>query len=300
MVCSRPLRPAETRHSAHTYRTVEALRAGGLQVAAPNVQFSTAPPLGPRHAQRSMKDDRRSEPGFAGSQQLVGHSEVVDNVRRSIELAASSAVTVLLTGECGVGKTLIAQLIHRRSSRANSPFVTINPVRTSSVAFAADLAALAPGGTLVVEHAAALNTRMQAVLFRHLDCRLAPSQPPGRLPPARLIITARQSLFAEVVAGQFNENLFYRLNLIHLEIPPLRHRPDDVVPLAEHFLRMFRRGPGWPSVTPAVASALTRHSWPGNVRELKRAMRHMGKRRNPPIRADRLQLADLRCRAARG
>jgi DNA-binding NtrC family response regulator len=238
-----------------------------------------------------MRDSRRSPARAAGSQQLIGQSDVIDEVRRSIELAASSAVTVLLTGERGVGKTLIAQLIHRRSSRANSPFVTINPVRTSSVAFAADLATLAPGGTLVIEQAATLNPRMQAVLFRHLDCPPQPSLPSDRLPPARLIITTCQSLFAEVLAGQFNEDLFYRLNLIHLEIPPLRSRPDDVVPLAEHFLRTFRTAPGWPHVTPAVATALTQYSWPGNVRELKQAIRRMAKRRHRPARADDMHLA---------
>jgi two-component system NtrC family response regulator len=213
-------------------------------------------------------------PNPAGSQQLIGHSEAIAELRTSIELAAASDVTVLLSGESGAGKTLAAQLIHRGSSRALAPLVLVSQSRRSSVGFATDLATLAPGGTIVIDHVETLTPQAQSALLRHLESsiqsvELRPYQPK----PARLIVTTRKDLFSEVGAGRFRDDLYYRLNIIHVPVVPLRSRVADIVPTAEHFLRASRAAPGSRLLTPATADALVAHSWPGNVRELQRVLR---------------------------
>ena len=209
----------------------------------------------------------------ADLQQMVGDSEGIAELRVSIELAAWSDATVLLSGESGAGKTLTAGLIHHRSSRALAPLALIKPARMSSVGFASDLATLAPGGTIVIDLVGHLTPPMQGVLLRHLEwCIEAGAMQSRGEAPARLIVATRRDLFADVCAGRFREDLYYRLNQIHLAVMPLRSRMVDVVPTAEHFLRTSRAGLDSNLLTPAVADALAAHSWPGNVRELKRVM----------------------------
>ena len=150
--------------------------------------------------------------------ELLGNDEGADKLRRSLDVAAASDLTLLLSGESGVGTSLIAEWIHHRSSRAHAPLATIDPSRMSPLAFATDLAMLTPGGTLVIDDVATLTPRGQDVLFRHLDCGWRPPMPEQL--PARIIVATRQNLYAEVLAGRFRHDLFYRLNLIHLEIVP--------------------------------------------------------------------------------
>lgn len=179
-----------------------------------------------------MRNRPRTSRNPAETRGLVLDTDIDDELRWSIEAAANSDLTVLLSGDCGGGQSLIAQLIHQSGPRAQAPLATINPARMSSVAFATDLALLAPGGTLVIDDVARLTPRLQVVLFRHLDCALRSAAMSCQLPAARVIVATRQSLYAEVLAGRFRHDLFYRLNIIQLQIMPLRIRPEEAMVLA--------------------------------------------------------------------
>jgi len=227
--------------------------------------------------------------GFAA---IVGHSEpmrrALDQARR---VARHGSVTVLITGETGTGKELLARAIHYEGPRATGPFVEINCAAipaslleselfghekgafTGAIATKPGLFELAHGGTLFLDEIGTMPIELQAKLLRALESReirRVGGQRTHRL-EVRVIAATHGDLRSAIARGEFREDLFYRLNVVALSLPPLRERLQDVEQLAEVFLERLAATYGMPvpPLTPALRAALHAHRWPGNVRELR-------------------------------
>jgi two-component system response regulator FlrC len=211
--------------------------------------------------------------------------------RELLELAirvAASDVTVMLNGESGVGKEVFARFLHARSSRGAKPFVAVNCAAipenmleamlfgyergafTGAYESRAGKFELAQGGTLLLDEISEMNQLLQGKLLRVLQEREVERLGGKRTISldVRVVATSNRDLRAEVRAGRFREDLYYRLSVFPLVIPPLRERPGDILPLARHFLARNGRGLGSPELEPCAADRLLNHPWPGNVREL--------------------------------
>jgi NtrC-family two-component system response regulator AlgB len=211
----------------------------------------------------------------------------------ALKIAASDA-TILLRGESGTGKGLLARVIHVGSPRAAGPFAAIQcpglsvalleselfgkaqAVSTGALRDTVSKLRIAEGGTLLLDEIGDLPLELQPKVLRLLQERsyerLRETQTQGS--DVRLIATTNRNLEAEVAAGRFREDLFYRLNLVQITLPPLRERRADILPLAEDVLRSFgRQTDKAPSgFAEPVRDALLRYSWPGNIRELRNAI----------------------------
>ena len=211
--------------------------------------------------------------------------------RELLELAtrvAASEVTVMLNGESGVGKEVIARYLHTHSARSAGPFVAVNCAAipenmleamlfgyergayTGAVEARAGKFELAQGGTLLLDEISEMNLGLQGKLLRVLQEREVERLGGKRLLSldVRVIATSNRDLRAEVRSGRFREDLYYRLSVFPLVIPPLRERPGDILPLAHHFLARHGRGLERPELSAGAAARLVNHGWPGNVREL--------------------------------
>ncbi len=206
-----------------------------------------------------------------------------------IECARQSNAPVLVTGERGVGKQFAARLIHGRGRRRLAPLTVIDCLGPSDTELAARLFGAVPGdpgaqlssafeppnpGTLVLTNAGELSPTLQDTLDRFLGLDGFPRRGSDRQPTkirSRLIATSNQYLFDDVAAGRFRDQLFYRLNVIHIPIPPLRQRRDDIPLLLHHFLRLVAaaRSLSTPKLTDRASKALYEYLWPGNVTQLK-------------------------------
>jgi transcriptional regulator with PAS, ATPase and Fis domain len=219
--------------------------------------------------------------------QIVTVSRAMSEVVRRASKAGASDAKVLITGETGVGKDLIARSIHANSRRARGPFVAVNcagltetlleselfgHVRGSFTGAYRDKAGhlqMAHRGTLFLDEVGEMSLRMQALLLRFLEN--GEIQPVGAdhsrmAVDVRVIAATHRNLDERVAAGEFREDLLYRLRVIHVSVPPLRDRPEDIPLLVQAFVARFGRRA---SVSPAAMEVLTRHRWPGNVRELQ-------------------------------
>jgi NtrC-family two-component system response regulator AlgB len=218
-------------------------------------------------------------------------------MRAALDVAfrvAPSEATVLLCGESGTGKGVLAREIHARSPRAARPFVTVHCPSLSAELLESELfghargaftgavqdtegkVAAAEGGTLFLDEIGDLPPAVQPKLLRLLQERAFERVGETRTRPAdvRILAATNRDLKAEVAAGRFREDLYYRLNVIEVTLPPLRRRPKDVRPLAEGLLRFFARQTGKPvtDFSPEALAAVQRYPWPGNVRELRNAV----------------------------
>ena len=225
--------------------------------------------------------------------------------------AARSRATALVWGESGTGKELVARAIHRHSDRVQGPFVAVNckafaggvleselfghekGAYTGAAQTRAGVFERADGGTLLLDEIGEVDLEFQAKLLRVLQTREV--LPVGGSKPkavdVRLVAATNRDLRAEVAAGRFREDLYFRLAVIPIRLPPLRERPDDILPLARHFLLRWARElgrtiRGW---TPEVEAWLLAHPWPGNVRELENLI----ERAAVLAREDEISLADL-------
>jgi NtrC-family two-component system response regulator AlgB len=205
--------------------------------------------------------------------------------------AAASSATILLRGESGTGKGVLARVIHAHSPRATGPFVTVHCPSLSAELLESELfghvrgaftgavrdtvgkVAVAEGGTLFLDEVAELPPGMQSKLLRLLQERRYERVGDTQTQECdvRIIAATNRNLEQETTAGKFREDLLYRLNVIEVVVPPLRHRPSDILRLAKHLLRFFARqaGKNVTGFTPEATAALERHGWPGNVRELR-------------------------------
>jgi len=219
---------------------------------------------------------------------LIGSSEAMRSVQKTIGMLADSNATVLITGETGTGKELVARAIHDYGHRKENPFVAVNcaaipselmeselfgHVRgafTGAVSERAGAFRQAHGGTLFLDEIGDMDSGLQAKILRALQERVV--TPVGGKPVSvdvRVIAATHQELIQRVRDGGFREDLFYRLHVVPIHLPPLRARIADIVPLAEYFLTRTGHGK---SLSADAAARLIRHAWPGNVRELKNAM----------------------------
>ncbi|MGQ3029189.1 MAG: sigma-54-dependent transcriptional regulator [Ferrovibrionaceae bacterium] len=278
--------------------TIEAMRLGAFDhLTKPVARSALVETLG--RALRllaSERDARPPDPAAAGHPpaedgELVSSSEAMRQVFKRIGLVAGSDATVLILGETGTGKELVARTLHRSSPRAGKPFVAVNcaaiPAElmeselfghvkgafTGAVADRIGRFGEAEGGTLFLDEIGDMPLPTQAKILRVLQEReVAPVGARGVMPvDVRVVAATHHDLPAAVKAGRFREDLWYRLQVVPLTLPPLRERLGDVLPLAEHFLRLLG-GDAPKRLSPAAARLLLSHPWPGNVRELRNAM----------------------------
>jgi two-component system NtrC family response regulator len=285
--------------------TIEAMRLGAADhLAKPigrdglrDLLARLLPPAAPDVATRAPA------PPDAG-ETLVGASAAMREVQKAIGKLADSDATVLLLGETGTGKEVVARAIHAHGRRKAAPFVAVNcaaiPAEllesllfghargafTGAVADRAGSFREAQGGTLFLDEIGDMDLAMQAKLLRALQERVV--TPVGGRPVAvdvRVIAATHRDLPAAVAAGRFREDLYYRIGVVPLALPPLRERLADILPLAEHFLAAA----GGPGLSAAAGARLLAHPWPGNVRELLNAMQRVATMVRRPV----IDAADL-------
>ncbi len=234
---------------------------------------------------------------------MVGASAALREVQKAIGLLADSDTTVLITGETGTGKEVVARALHRHGRRAGGPFVAVNcaaipaellesllfgHVRGAFTGAVSDRAGSfreADRGTLFLDEIGDMAPAMQAKLLRVLGDRMV--TPVGGRPVAvdvRVLAATHRDLARAVRDGGFREDLFYRLGVVPLHLPPLRERLADIVPLAEHVLSLSAGPGGVPKrLSAAAAARLIAHPWPGNVRELRNAMERVAALVRQPV-----------------
>ena len=204
---------------------------------------------------------------------LVCRSAAIEHLRAIASRVATGEARVLISGESGVGKDVLARFIHARSRRAAQPFVLLSAVGLPEQSLGTQLNAAiggAGGGTLFLDEISELPLTLQARVLRLLEGGL--SAPDGQPFDLRVIASTTRDLGELVAHGQFREDLMYRLNVVHLHVPPLRERHDDVRPLAEWKSRKL----GHPlACTTEAWSALEHYYWPGNVRELSNVVEQL-------------------------
>jgi DNA-binding NtrC family response regulator len=226
--------------------------------------------------------------------EIIGTSENLQNVFRLVEKISATNSTVLIQGESGTGKELIARAIHHNSLRADKPFIAVNCgalpeslleselfgyVRGAFTDAKSDRKGLfrsAEGGTIFLDEVSEMPPSLQVKLLRALQEHEV--TPVGSNIPikfdARIIAATNKNLEDEVKSGRFREDLFYRLSVIEINIPPLRERKEDIPLLARHFIKKISKRQGVPEkkIPRDVMLALTAYNWPGNVRELENAI----------------------------
>ena len=225
---------------------------------------------------------------------MIARSKPLKDVLDMVKLVADSPTTILITGESGTGKELIAQMIHRRSSRQNQPFIKVNCAAipdtlleseffgyekgafTGAVTSKPGRFELADHGTLFLDEIGEISKEIQVKLLRVLQER--EFERVGGLKTiqvdVRLVVATNLDLTEAVKTGKFRQDLFYRLNVVPIHLPPLRDRPEDIPPLANHFLEYFNKklNRKVTGLTPEAMQMLLHYPWPGNIRELENVL----------------------------
>jgi len=240
---------------------------------------------------RVLKPIKRAAPSKSSANQ-VAIVTTDPQFTKLIEIAttiAQSSASILIQGESGTGKELIAKLIHQASPRVNGPFVAVNCAAlpgnlleselfghekgafTGAVTTKIGKFELANGGTILLDEVSEMEPVLQAKLLRVLQEREVDRVGGSKPVPidVRVVATTNRDIRQSVAKGEFREDLFYRLNVVPLYMPPLRERKGDVKLLVEHFVRRFSQGEM--KTSPEVIAELERYSWPGNIRELQNA-----------------------------
>lgn len=244
---------------------------------------------------QTLKEEKEANLwGPADEERIVGSSQVFRQVLDMIDLVAGAEATVLITGESGVGKEVVARAIQRKSSRSDQPFVTINCAALAENLLEAELFGhekgaftgaerrregrlkAADGGTVFLDEIGETSPALQAKLLRAIQ--------EGEIQPlgsddtdkvdVRFLAATNRDLAAEVAAGRFREDLYWRLNVVGIHVPPLRNRIEDLPALAHFFTRRYalKNHKEVKGLTPGAVRLITRHTWPGNIRELQNAI----------------------------
>ena len=223
---------------------------------------------------------------------LIGKAHVIKALNEDIGRIAQSDAKVLVTGESGVGKEIVARAIHMRSARMTRTYALVNCAGLPETLLESELFGhvkgsftgayrdkpgkleAAHGGTVFLDEVGEMTLRMQGMLLRFLETgelQKVGADTVSRRVDVRIVAATNRDLPSMVKQGQFREDLYYRLNVIHLTVPPLRERREDIPDLVEHFLDHFRKvnRSAVTSVSPEAMDALRQYSWPGNVRELE-------------------------------
>jgi two-component system, NtrC family, response regulator PilR len=281
---------------ASTETAVEAMKLGAYDyVTKPfkldELKLTVSNALERRRLQdenQALKRQLRRERGF---ENFVGRSPKMLDVFETIRKTADSGSTVMITGESGTGKELVAQALHWESSRRNAPFVSVNcgavpetlmeselfghvkGAFTGAVASTEGLFASAAGGTLFLDEITEIPSTVQVKLLRAIQerqVRRVGDTKDVRV-DVRLIAASNRDVGKAVADGALREDLFYRLNVIPIHLPPLRDRREDIPMLVAHFIKKLAREVGRPVVgaTPAAVAILEQYHWPGNIRELE-------------------------------
>jgi two-component system NtrC family response regulator len=233
-----------------------------------------------------------------GQAQLIGTSLPILDLKAEIERIARSDAKILVTGESGTGKELVALAIHVASERAAKPFVAVNCAGLPETLLESELFGhvkgsftgayrdkqgkleMADQGTVFLDEIGEMTPRLQGLLLRFLETgelqKVGADQAGGAM-NVRVIAATNRNLVEMVAQGTFREDLYYRLNVIHVHVPPLRERKDDIPMLAEYFLRHFTRNGLYPAKTlaPEAVAGLVEYTWPGNVRELENVIERL-------------------------
>ena len=259
---------------------------------------------------RYLRDELARREGF---DQLVGRSPAMRRVYEIVRQIADTTATVLITGESGTGKELIARAIHRQGGRRDRPFVAVNCAALPAELLESELFGhergaftgaharklgkfeMAHTGTLLLDEVGSLRLDLQPKLLRVLqereNERVGGSRAIGI--DVRIIAATNADLRQAVAAGRFREDLFYRLHVVPIALPPLRHRRDDVAPLARHFMAKYARqfAKTVTDLSPGALGALERYHWPGNVRELENIVaRSVALASEPTVQLDQIPL----------
>jgi two-component system response regulator AtoC len=244
-----------------------------------------------RENTRLVKENTVLKTALKGKWQYIGQSKQIKEIQKTIETIASSKSTILVTGESGTGKEMIAKSIHALSNRSGGPFVKVNCAALPESLIESELFGhekgaftgalktrlgkfeLANGGTLLLDEIGEMPLGVQAKLLRVLQEREV-DKIGGDVPVSvdiRLIVTTNRDLQKEVKNGTFREDLYYRLNVFHFELPPLRERKDDIPDLINHFIAKYNEENGFSvsGVSKAALEALKNYDFPGNIRELE-------------------------------
>ncbi|HBH29330.1 MAG: sigma-54-dependent Fis family transcriptional regulator [Desulfofustis sp. PB-SRB1] len=242
----------------------------------------------------AQKHAAPAQPQTGLKTRIIGESAVMQELLETISFVAPTQATVLITGESGTGKELVAETVHANSDRAKHPFIKVNCAAFAENLLESELFghekgaftgaerqrdglfSQADGGTLFLDEIGETSLAMQVKLLRTLQegevQRVGGDQPVTV--DVRIIAATNRNLLEQVEQGRFREDLYYRLNVVTLEIAPLRDRGDDIVLLAHHFAAGYaeKNRRSFTSLTPECRQVLTAYSWPGNVRELQNSM----------------------------
>jgi DNA-binding NtrC family response regulator len=275
---------------------VEAVKMGAFDFLTKPFRNEDIFPLLAR-IERTRKSPAEGEPpadsaaGKPLDQWIVSCSPAMDRVKRMIEICARTEANVLLYGETGVGKDLIASVIHRLSNRAGFPFVKVGCTLFPPQLIESELYGhvkgsftgadqqrvgrfdLAEEGSLYLDDVDDIPLEQQAKLLRAIEEKIFERVGGASLIHAnvRIIASTKQNLMEKIAAGGFRQDLYYRLDVLRITVPPLRDRREDIPALAEHLLKRIAHGPNF-VLNPAAVEVLQQHNWPGNVRELSHTL----------------------------
>ena len=280
---------------------VAAIRAGAYDfitkpVDVDGLRLAVERAVQHRALREEVRRLRRAVAGSRGFEEILGASAPMRSLVELLERVADTEASILVTGESGTGKEVVARAIHRRSRRRDGPLVAVNCAAmpetlleselfghargafTDAKTARVGLFVQARGGTLFLDEIGDLPLGLQPKLLRALqERRIRPVGGDAEVPfDARLVTATNRDLDSAVHERRFREDLYYRINVIHVALPPLRARGADVLTLAQHFLTRFAAESGKPvtQLSPAAAEKLLCYAWPGNVRELQNCVEH--------------------------
>jgi DNA-binding NtrC family response regulator len=271
---------------------VEAVKLGAIDFVCKPLQDDEIRPLIARIEQQKRKDDRRplddaARIKAATDREVIGDSQPMQRVKRMIKISARTDANVLLYGETGVGKDLVASVIHRNSHRSKSPYVKVGCTLFPSTLIENELYGheegsytgadrsrpgrfeLAETGTIYLDDVDDISIEHQAKLLRAIEEKVY-ERVGGTRPikaDVRIVASTKRNLLEKIAEGTFRQDLYYRLDVLRIRIPPLRDRRRDIPALAQHLLGRIAKDEAC-EIVPQALALLTQYDWPGNVREL--------------------------------